>query len=188
MSEPVTQGTLRIVKCFWALDTKLRERRHFPAINWLTSYSLYTGVLEEWFRKNVGEQWPPLRAWATRVLQEEAELEEIVKLVGADALPEDQQLTLEIARMVREYFLQQNAFHKVDTYAPLERQFKLMAAIKKFDEMGRRAVQLEVPLRDIAGLKSRELLSRVKYEENFDQEMEKTLQLMDEEFRKLGAT
>ncbi len=188
MSEPVTQGTLRITKCFWALDTKLRERRHFPAINWLTSYSLYTGILEDWYRKNVNEQWPALRSWTTRILQEEAELEEIVRLVGADALPEDQQLTLEVARMVREYFLQQNAFHKVDTFAPLERQFKLMAAIKRFHDLGQRAIQLEVPLKDISGLKSRELLSRVKYEENFDQELDKTLKLMEEEFGKLGAT
>src|SRR5438445_721933 len=95
-SEPVTQGTLRIVKVFWALDTALRARRHFPAINWLQSYSLYTQILEDWFRKNVNEEWPRLRSWTQRTLQEEAELEEIVRLVGADALPPDQQLTLEV--------------------------------------------------------------------------------------------
>src|SRR5437879_5505322 len=88
-SEPVTQGTLRIVKVFWALDTALRARRHFPAINWLQSYSLYTQILEDWFRKNVNEEWPRLRSWTQRTLQEEAELEEIVRLVGADALPPD---------------------------------------------------------------------------------------------------
>lgn len=188
MSEPVTQGTLRIVKCFWALDTKLRERRHFPAINWLTSYSLYGPNLEEWYRKNISEEWSKLRAWATRILQEESELEEIVRLVGADALPEDQQLTLEVARMIREYFLQQNAFHKVDTFCTLPRQFKLISTIKRFNDLGHRAVQLEVPLKDIAELKSRELLSRVKYEEEFDKELDRTLQMMEEEFQKLGAT
>jgi V/A-type H+-transporting ATPase subunit A len=186
-SEPVTQGTLRIVKVFWALDTKLRERRHFPAINWLTSYSLYAPILEDWYRKNVHEDWPALRAWAQRILQEEAELEEIVRLVGADALPEDQQLTLEVARMIREYFLQQNAYHPVDTYCGLDRQFRLMEAIKRFNDLGKRALALEVPLRDIVNLQSRALLSRVKYEEEFEKELEKTLTLMEEEFRKLEA-
>jgi V/A-type H+-transporting ATPase subunit A len=186
-SEPVTQGTLRIVKVFWALDTKLRERRHFPAINWLTSYSLYAPILEDWFQKNVHGDWPALRAWAQRVLQEEAELEEIVRLVGADALPEDQQLTLEVARMIREYFLQQNAFHPVDTYCSLERQFRLMEAIKRFNDLGKRALALEVALRDIVNLDSKALLSRVKYEEEFEKELERAMTLMEEEFRKLEA-
>lgn len=187
-SEPVTQGTLRIVKVFWALDTALRARRHFPAINWLQSYSLYTQVLEEWFRKNVNEEWPKLRAWTQRTLQEEAELEEIVRLVGADALPPEQQLTLEVARMIREIFLQQNAYHAVDTFCPPERQFKLMSAIKKYSDLGQQAVKLDVPVKDVASLKSRELLTRVKYEAVFDQELTKTLAQMDEEFKRLGAT
>jgi V/A-type H+-transporting ATPase subunit A len=187
-SEPVTQGTLRIVKVFWALDTALRARRHFPAINWLQSYSLYTQILEEWFRKNVNEEWPSLRAWTQRTLQEEAELEEIVRLVGADALPPDQQLTLEVARMIREIFLQQNAYHAVDTFCPPERQFKLISAIKKYSDLGQRAVKLDVPTKDVASLKSRELLTRVKYEAEFDKELTKTLAQMDEEFKKLGAT
>ena len=184
-SEPVTQGTIRITKAFWALDTKLRERRHFPAVNWLTSYSLYTGMLDPWFRKNVGEAWPELRTWASRILQEEAELEEIVRLVGADALPEDQQLTMEVARMVREYFLQQNAWHKVDTYAPLSRQLSLIGAIRRFYDLGNKALKLDVPLRDIVGLKSRELLARVKFEENYDAEIQRALAGMEEDFRKL---
>jgi V/A-type H+-transporting ATPase subunit A len=184
-SEPVTQGTLRIVKVFWALDTRLRERRHFPAIDWLTSYSLYAEALEGYFRKEVHEDWPDLRAWAQRILQEESELEEIVRLVGADALPEDQQLTLEVARMVREYFLQQNAYHPVDTYCPPKRQYALLAAIKKYADLGARSLVLEVPLRDIVRLPSRELLSRVKYEERFDEELTRTLALMEEEFKGL---
>src|SRR2546425_660860 len=149
-SEPVTQGTLRIVKVFWALDTALRARRHFPAINWLQSYSLYTQILEDWFRKNVNEEWPKLRSWTQRTLQEEAELEEIVRLVGADALPPDQQLTLEVARMIREIFLQQNAYHPVDTFCPPERQFKLIAAIKKYADAGAKSLALDVPVKDIA--------------------------------------
>ena len=186
-SEPVTQGTLRIVKVFWALDTALRARRHFPAINWLQSYSLYAQTLEEWFRKNVNEEWPRLRAWAQRTLQEEAELEEIVRLVGADALPPDQQLTLEVARMIREIFLQQNAYHAIDTFCPPERQFKIISAIKKYSDLGQKAVKLDVPTKDVASLKSRELLTRVKYEAEFDKELSKTLAQMDEEFKKLGA-
>ncbi len=184
-SEPVTQGTLRIVKVFWALDTALRARRHFPAINWLTSYSLYGPALENWFRTHVNEEWPKLRQWAQRTLQEEAELEEIVRLVGADALPPEQQLTLEVARMIREIFLQQNAYHPVDTFCPPERQFKLIAAIKKYADAGKKSLALDVPVKDIAGVKSREILTRVKYEEKFDQELEKSLTMMDEDFKKL---
>src|SRR2546425_6573311 len=187
-SEPVTQGTLRIVKVFWALDTALRARRHFPAINWLTSYSLYSRQLEEYFRTKVNEEGPKLRAWAQRTLQEEAELEEIVRLVGADALPPEQQLTLEVARMIREIFLQQNAYHAVDTFCPPERQFKLIAAIKKYSDLGQKAVKLDVPTKDVASLKSRELLTRVKYESEFDKELAKTLAQMDDEFKRLGAT
>jgi len=184
-SEPVTQGTLRIVKVFWALDTALRARRHFPAINWLTSYSLYVQTLEEYFRTKVNEDWPKLRQWTQRTLQEEAELEEIVRLVGADALPPEQQLTLEVARMIREIFLQQNAYHPVDTFCPPERQFKLISSIKRYADLGGKAVALDVPLKEVAGLKSRELLTRVKYEEKFDAELEKALALMEDEFKKL---
>lgn len=187
-SEPVTQGTLRIVKVFWALDTALRARRHFPAINWLTSYSLYGPLLDGWFRDNVNEDWPKLKAWAARTLQEEAELEEIVRLVGADALPPEQQLALEVARMIREIFLQQNAYHPVDTFCPPARQFKLISAIKKFADLGTKAVTLDTPVKEIASVKSRELLTRVKYEEKFDQELDKTLALMDDDFKKLEAT
>ena len=184
-SEPVTQGTLRIVKVFWALDTALRARRHFPAINWLTSYSLYGPALEDWFRTKVNAEWPKLRAWTQRTLQEEAELEEIVRLVGADALPPEQQLTLEVARMIREIFLQQNAYHPVDTFCPPERQWKLISAIRRYADLGQKAVALDVPVKDVAGLKSRELLTRVKYEEKFDAELEKTLAQMEDEFKRL---
>ncbi|MEM3206742.1 MAG: V-type ATP synthase subunit A, partial [Halobacteria archaeon] len=116
-SEPVTQNTLRIVKVFWALDAKLAQRRHFPAINWLTSYSLYGNTLDPWFESKAGKTWVELRQWMMSTLQREAELQEIVQLVGSDALPEDQQLTLEVARMLREFYLQQSAFHEVDAYS-----------------------------------------------------------------------
>jgi V/A-type H+-transporting ATPase subunit A len=187
-SEPVTQGTLRIVKVFWALDTKLRERRHFPSVNWLTSYSLYADMLDEWFRQNTSPKWPELRRWAGKTLQEEAELDEIVKLVGADALPEDQQLTLETARMIREYFLQQNAFHAVDTFCPLDRQVKLMEAIREFDTLGRKVLKLGTPLREVLVLKSREGLSRVKFEEKFEEALGKVTEQMMAEFKKLEVT
>ncbi len=186
-SEPVTQGTIRIVKVFWALDTALRARRHFPAINWLTSYSLYTSLLEDWFRKNVNEEWPASRKWAQRTLQEEAELEEIVRLVGADALPPEEQFTLEVARMIREIFLQQNARHPVDTFCPPERQFKLISAIRRYADLGHKAVALDVLVKDVAGLKSRELLTRVKYEAEFDKELDRAVGQMDEEFKRLEA-
>lgn len=186
-SEPVTQGTLRIVKVFWALDTKLRERRHFPAINWLTSYSLYSPILEDWYAKNVDDEWPTLRAWTHRALQEEAELEEIVRLVGADALPEDQQLTLDVTRMIRESFLQQNAFHPVDSYCSLDHQFRLIKAIKRYHDLGQRALTLETPLTEIVNLPSRALLSRAKYEEDMEEELSRALSQMEEEFKELEA-
>ncbi|NOR59642.1 MAG: ATP synthase subunit A, partial [Methanosarcinales archaeon] len=139
-SEPVTQNTLRIVKVFWALDAKLAQRRHFPSINWLSSYSLYTKGLADWYNDNVSPEWVKLRDNAMDLLQQEAELQEIVQLVGSDALPPDQQLTLEITRMIREIFLQQNAFHPVDTFCPMDRQYKLLDTIQKFADKANAAL------------------------------------------------
>lgn len=187
-SEPVTQGTLRIVKVFWALDTKLRERRHFPAINWLTSYSLYNLIVKDWFDENVHPEWSSLREWAMATLQTEAELQEIVQLVGSDALPEEQQLVLEVARMIREFFLQQNAYHKVDTFCPLKRQFTLMSMIKKYSDLAKKALALEVPVKDIAYLKSRDELGKLKFEEDFDAKQKAVEDLMNKEFRALEVT
>jgi V/A-type H+-transporting ATPase subunit A len=184
-SEPITQGTLRIVKVFWALDTKLRERRHFPAINWLTSYSLYLQTLEEWFTKEVSEDFLPLRGWAMGVLQKEAELQEIVQLVGSDALPEEQRLTLEVARIIREVFLQQNAYHKVDTYSDIKRQYILLQSVKRFSDMATRSISLGVTVKDVTDMKSKLLLSKVKYEEKFDEELKRALQSMEDEFKDL---
>jgi V/A-type H+-transporting ATPase subunit A len=187
-SEPVTQGTLRIVKVFWALDTKLRERRHFPAINWLTSYSLYNQIVKDWFDNEVDPDWSSLREWSMATLQTEAELQEIVQLVGSDALPEQQQLTLEIARMIREFVLQQNAFHKVDTFCELKKQFTLLSQIKKYSEFAQKALAMEVPVKDIAYLKSRDELAKLKFEEDFDGKLKAVSDLMEKEFRDLEVT
>ncbi|MDI3540324.1 MAG: V/A-type H+/Na+-transporting ATPase subunit [Methanolobus sp.] len=186
-SEPVTQNTLRIVKVFWALDAKLAQRRHFPSINWLTSYSLYTQGLSGWFGDNVAPDWVTLRDNAMDLLQQEAELQEIVQLVGSDALPEDQQLVLEICRMLREYFLQQNAFHPVDTYCPFDKQYKLLKAISKYGEMATAALEAGVPMKDILSLESKDELAKVKFEENFQDALDAVLTKMDKEFAQLGG-
>ncbi len=186
-SEPVTQNTLRIVKVFWALDAKLSQKRHFPAINWLTSYSLYNDRLAGWFSENVGSDWNELRDNAMDILQEEAELQEIVQLVGSDALPEDQQLTLEIARMLREYFLQQNAFHPVDTFCPFDRQYKLLKSVSTFGEKATEKMENGVPITKIMEMESKDELAKVKYEEDFDAALETIMAKMDEEFTQLGG-
>ncbi|HPD08623.1 MAG TPA: V-type ATP synthase subunit A [Methanomassiliicoccales archaeon] len=187
LSEPVTQGTLRIVRVFWALDTKLRERRHFPAINWLTSYSLYSGQLDGWYRQNVAEDFPALRNWAIGLLQKEAELQEIVQLVGSDALPDEQKLTLEISRMVREIFLQQNAYHPVDTYSPMSRQYTFLKLINRFATNAAKAVENEVPVETIANMELRNRLAKSKFEENIEEELKAIAEAMDKEFEALGG-
>ncbi len=186
-SEPVTQSTLRIVKVFWALDSKLRERRHFPAINWLTSYSLYTSVLEDWYVKNVADDWNKLRLWAMETLQKESELQDIVQLVGSDALPEEQRLTLEVARMIREFFLQQNAYHPVDTYSPLKRQHAYMGMIRKYSEFAKKALSLEIPLERVIALPCRSDLGKLKFEETIDADLAKFGSVMEKQFSGLGV-
>ena len=133
-SEPVTQGTLRVTKVFWALDAKLAQRRHFPSINWLTSYSLYLDALEPWYAKNVATNWKELVGQMMSILQEEEKLLEIVQLVGSDALPERQQVTLQVARLIREVLLQQNAYHDVDTYCDLKKSYDIMESIIHFSK------------------------------------------------------
>ncbi len=182
LSEPVTQATLRIVRVFWALDSKLRERRHFPAINWLTSYSLYTGTLDTWYRTNVAQDFPELRSWAMEVLQKEAELQEVVQLVGSDALPEEQKLTLEVARMIREIILQQNAYHTVDTYSPMPRQYTVLKTIKRFADLSKKAVENEVLVDVISNMPLRTRLGKSKFEENVDQELADIGNEMDKAF------
>ena len=160
-SEPVTQNTLRIVKTFWALDADLAERRHFPAINWDESYSLYKDQLDEWFEENVSAEWPERRQWAVDILDEESELQEIVQLVGEDALPDDQRLTLEIARYIREGWLQQNAFIEVDQYCPPEKTFKMLGAIRKFDDEAFEALEAGVPIDEITSIDAAPKLNRI---------------------------
>jgi V/A-type H+-transporting ATPase subunit A len=184
-SEPITQNTLRIVKVFWALDAKLAQRRHFPSINWLNSYSLYTKALGPWYDEHVSPDWVKLRNDAMELLQKESELQEIVQLVGSDALPEDQQLTLEVARMIREYFLQQNAYHEVDTFCPMDKQFKLLKSIMSWGDRAHNALDGGAPIEDIMKLKSKDDLAKVKYEKEFDAALGVILKTMEDEFAKL---
>jgi V/A-type H+-transporting ATPase subunit A len=186
-SEPVTQNTLRIVKVFWALDAKLAQRRHFPSINWLSSYSLYTKGLADWYNENVSPEWVKLRDNAMDLLQQESELQEIVQLVGSDALPPDQQLTLEITRMIREIFLQQNAYHPVDTFCPMDRQYKLLDTIKKFADKANAALESGVTMQDIIKLESKDELVKVRFDEDFEGSLEKVLDKMKDEFDSLKS-
>ncbi len=174
-SEPVTQNTLRIVKVFWALDAKLAARRHFPAINWLQSYSLYVDGLGEWYTENVAKDWPDLREWAMSVLQEEADLQEIVQLVGSDALPENQRLTLEVARLIREMFLQQYAYHEVDTYCDTKKQYSMLKAIKAFSDYAFQALDSGKLVDEIISVKGVEDLIRVKFEKDYEEKLDKIL-------------
>ena len=160
ISEPVSQGTLRIVKVFWGLDAGLARQRHFPAINWLNSYSLYPQSLDQWFRDNVAPDFPEIRIELSGLLQVESELQEIVQLVGSDALPVDQQLTLEVARMIREYFLQQNGFHEVDAYCDIHLQYKMAKAILAFQEAAKAAMASGAQLGDVVNVPSRSDLMR----------------------------
>jgi V/A-type H+-transporting ATPase subunit A len=167
ISEPVSQGTLRIVKVFWGLDAGLARQRHFPAINWLNSYSLYPQSLNQWFRDNVAQDFPEIRTEISGLLQIEAELQEIVQLVGSDALPVDQQLTLEVARMIREYFLQQNGFHEIDAYSGVEQQYKMAKAILTFQDNAKKAMAAGGLLEDIVNVPARTTLMRSRFEKGY---------------------
>ena len=163
ISEPVTQSTLRIVKVFWGLDAQLAYRRHFPSINWLSSYSLYLDKMGMWMDENVSSDWSSLRTEAMALLQEESKLEEIVRLVGIDALSEGDQLKLEVAKSIREDYLQQNAFHEVDTYSSLKKQYKMLKLVLAFMHEGQRALDAGVYLEKILELEVRDRIARSKY-------------------------
>ena len=184
-SEPVTQNTLRIVKVFWALDSKLAQKRHFPAINWLTSYSLYNRSLEDWYATNASKEWNDNIAVAMAVLTEESKLQEIVQLVGSDALPEDQQLTLEVARMLREFYLQQNAFHDVDTYCEIKDQAKFLEVVLHYKDLAEKAMSSGVELENVLGLSILEDIGRSKFEENMAELLDKYDKEMTNEFSKI---
>ena len=162
LSEPVSQATMRIVKVFWALDSSLAYKRHFPAINWLNSYSLYLDSLKPWFDENLGPEFLEDRSSAMSILQSEASLNEIVQLVGKDALSPADQLTLEVARMVREDFLQQNAFADVDSFSSYDRQEKLLAMVLRYDRLCREAISKGAPVAKLFAVPSREKIGRAK--------------------------
>ena len=184
-SEPVTQNTLRIVKTFWALDSDLAERRHFPSINWNESYSLYKDQLDDWWRENVAEDWPDERQWAVDVLDEEADLQEIVQLVGEDALPDDQRLTLDVARYIREAFLQQNALHDVDTYCPPEKTYLILTAIHHYSEEAFRALEAGVPVEEITDVDAAPRLNRLGTtpDDEAEEEVEEIKEQLTEQLR-----
>ena len=167
ISEPVSQATLRIVKVFWGLDANLAYKRHFPAINWLTSYSLYLEMLEKWFKENVDPQWMELRNRMMALLQDEAELDEIVKLVGMDALSASDRLKMETARSIREDFLHQLAFHEVDTYTSLKKQLLMMKLLLAYYDISAEAIKQNADIEVLSNLPVRESIGRFKYvEEN----------------------
>ena len=186
-SEPVTQNTLRIVKVFWALDAKLSQRRHFPAINWLNSYSLYLENLNDYYDREVSPEWNKIRSWAMEVLQKESELQEIVQLVGSDALPESEQVTIEVARMIREIFLQQNAYDAVDTFCDMKKQYDMMKAIKLFAELAYAAQIAGVSPMQINGVKSKNELNQIKFIKDYKPELAKIEKEMDAEFNTLRS-
>ncbi|MDO8873766.1 MAG: ATP synthase subunit A [Methanoregula sp.] len=186
-SEPVTQNTLRIVKVFWALDAKLSQRRHFPAINWLNSYSLYLESLHDYYDKEVSPDWNKIRSWAMEVLQKEAELQEIVQLVGSDALPESEQVTIEVARMIREIFLQQNAYDAVDTFCDMKKQYDLMKAIKLFADLAYSAQIAGVSPTQINTVKAKNELPQIKFIKDYKSDLAKIEKQMDEEFNSLRS-
>lgn len=163
LSEPVSQATLRIVKVFWGLSSSLAYKRHFPAIDWLISYSLYADRMADWYSQKVGADFVQLRAFIMNVLQEEANLDEIVRLVGVDALSYKDRMTLETAKMVREDYLHQNAFHEVDTYTSLDKQYRMLKLIKKFHDLGIEAVDNYAELDDILAIPAKEKIGRAKY-------------------------
>ena len=162
LSEPVSQGTMRIVKVFWALDAQLAYKRHFPAINWLNSYSLYLDSLKPWYDENLGPQFMAHREQAMSILQEEASLNEIVQLVGKDSLSAGDQLTLETAKMLREDFLQQNGFMEVDWYSSYERQDKMIQMILDYDKLCRAAIEKGAPVSELFVIPFREKMGRAK--------------------------
>ncbi len=163
-SEPVTQNTKRFTRCFWALDKSLAYARHYPAINWNTSYSEYVNDFSKWYHDNVGENFLKYREEICNILSEESSLMEIVKLIGADVLPDDQKLTIEIARVIRVGFLQQNAFHPEDTYVPLEKQLKMMEVILHMYHVCRDIVAKQVPISKIIATGLFDKLVKIKYD------------------------
>lgn len=189
ISEPVSQATLRIVKVFWGLDSNLAYKRHFPAINWLTSYSLYLQDMEKWFNANVAEDWMEHRQAMMALLQEESELEEIVKMVGMDALSPADRLKMEAARSIREDFLHQNSFHEVDTYTSLKKQHLMMKLVMAFYDFGVKALADGANIEEIISMPVRESIGRFKYvhEDEIEQAYDKVMAEFAEEGKNIDG-
>ena len=187
ISEPVSQATLRIVKVFWCLDSALAYARHFPAINWLQSYSLYVDRLEKWYAENVAKEFPQMRADTLALLQQEAELNEIVQLVGVDSLSAEDRMKLEVCKSIREDYLHQNAFHEIDTYSSMNKQYKLLKLILAFYNEGVEGIKKGASFAKVAAIPQREEIGRFKYieESEIDAKFEKLMNDMANEINTL---
>jgi V/A-type H+-transporting ATPase subunit A len=188
-SEPVTQNTLRIVKVFWALDADLADRRHFPSINWLRSYSLYVDHVKDWWSNEVGGEWLSMRRTSMQLLQKESELQEIIQLVGPDALPPKEQAVLEGARAIRENFLQQNAFHEIDTYCPANKQYEMMRIMLGYFDLLNKAIEDGIQMEKLKGMRCRESIGRMATvpNENFEGPFKKIEDEIKKEIASLGG-
>jgi V/A-type H+-transporting ATPase subunit A len=186
-SEPVAQNTLRVVSSFWALDTNLADRRHFPAINWLTSYSLYLDFVKPWYDENIDKEFQTLRGEMMALLEKESELQEIVQLVGQDALPEGDRALLEVARMIREDYLQQHAYHEIDSYCSKEKQYLMLKIIMKFYQEVTKAIESGIVANRMAEMKVKDEIARMKYTPNqdFQQRYEEIVKSIEGEFESL---
>ena len=182
LSEPVSQGTLRVVKAFWSLDASLANSRHFPSINWLSSYSLYIESLESWYEKNLGKEFLSMRKECMQILQREAELKDIVQLVGAEALPDHERLVLEVGKMIRESFLRQSAFDEIDAYTSLKKQEFMLRAMLRFSKKAEDSLKEGIPLDNITKMKIIDQIARLK--EVKEQDVEKTEKKIAEEMDK----
>ena len=180
-SEPVSQNTLRVTRVFWALDASLANARHFPSINWLNSYSLYMDDLKQWYQQNVSKEWMELYSQAMELLQKEAEIKEIVQLVGYDALPEKEKMVLDIAKVIREDYLQQSAFDEVDTYSSMNKQYLMMKSIMLLYEQERNAVERGVLVDALQGIPAKQKVARMKYtpEQNMNKYYDETKAAID---------
>ncbi|MBQ8658628.1 MAG: V-type ATP synthase subunit A [Clostridia bacterium] len=188
MSEPVSQATLRIVKVFWGLSSALAYKRHFPAIDWLVSYSLYADKMKDWFDETLGKEFFKYRQFVMTILQEEAALDEIVRLVGMDALSQKDRLTMETAKIVREDYLHQNAFHEIDTFTSMEKQLLMLKLIYEFHRLASEAIACYADLDEILKCSAKEMIGRAKYisEENLS-EFDKIFKTMNEELKAVAT-
>jgi V/A-type H+-transporting ATPase subunit A len=178
LSDPVVQATLRVVKVFWSLSANLAYRRHFPAIDWLTSYTLYDNNIKQWLTKNVANDWPDMKIKAMTILQKESELEEIVRLVGLDALSAENRLYMDTAKSIREDYLHQNAFHEIDTYTSSKKSYEMLSVILFFHDEASKLVAQDIPVKDIINLEVKEKIARMKYVD--EKEIDKIVKIKDE--------